>query len=430
MKKFTQITTIYLSVIVFFILSSSHHNCHAYEQKKQIKKFTLLQGTITDSETQKPVSYATVLIKGTTTSTISNSEGKFELKIPYKYTDGTIQVSCLGYQNINVDLSKFEKGKELTIQFSPERLKLETIKVQPKDASEIIKKVLDKRKENYDIDPRTMTGFYRETIQKRKKYVAVSEAVVEIYKQPFYSSKQDNIHMLKGRKNTDISKIDTILFKLQGGPHTALMLDIIKDPYMILSNSVNQYYNYTYSGVTQQDNTLYYVIDFDQRETVETPYYYGKIFIHSENLAIANVTFALNLEDKVKASNLLIKKKPFGAKVYPTITNYQVQYREENGKWHFNYSRAMVEFKVKWKRKLFNTKYRTQFELAVTDLINEPIIPFSKKNKISSSSIINEEITGFTDKDFWGEFNVIRPEEPINRAIEKIRKNIVELNEE
>ena len=52
------------------------------------------------------------------------------------------------------------------------------------------------------------------------------------YKQPYSSYKNDQVRILKGRKGTDTSKIDTLLFKLQGGALTNLMLDVVKDPYM------------------------------------------------------------------------------------------------------------------------------------------------------------------------------------------------------
>jgi hypothetical protein len=87
---------------------------------------------------------------------------------------------------------------------------------------------MNRRNLNYYKDPMLMTAFFRETIKKRRTYVSLSEAVVEILKQPVTASKTDLAHLYKARKNVDYNKLDTVAFKLQGGPITNLMLDIIK----------------------------------------------------------------------------------------------------------------------------------------------------------------------------------------------------------
>src|SRR5690554_4876658 len=54
-----------------------------------------LQGLITD-ESKTPILGANVVVKGTTTGTVSDTEGKFTLKVPSGNT--VIVVSYIGYQ--------------------------------------------------------------------------------------------------------------------------------------------------------------------------------------------------------------------------------------------------------------------------------------------------------------------------------------------
>ena len=105
-----------------------------------------------------------------------------------------------------------------------------------------------------------------------------------------------------------------------------------------------------------------------------------------------------------------------------------VNYREKNGEWYYGYSRGELTFKINWKKKLFNTIYYAQFEMAVTDWEKTDLkSPIKFKDRMRINVIMRDEKTGFGDNDFWGAYNVIEPEKPIENAIKKIRKNLEEL---
>lgn len=50
--------------------------------------------------------------------------------------------------------------------------------------------------------------------------------------------------------------------------------------------------------------------------------------------------------------------------------------------------------------------------------------PASRKERLRSNVIVSDEASGFSDPDFWGEFNVIEPEKSIETAIKKIQKQL------
>jgi hypothetical protein len=58
-----------------------------------------------------------------------------------------------------------------------------------------------------------MTAFYRETIKKNRSYVSLSEAIVDILKQPYASFRQDQAELYKSRKQTDYKKLDTLVLQ-------------------------------------------------------------------------------------------------------------------------------------------------------------------------------------------------------------------------
>ena len=56
---------------------------------------------------------------------------------------------------------------------------------------------------------------------------------------------------------------------------------------------------------------------------------------------------------------------------------------------------------------------------------NENVRP---KDRLKSSVVISDEASGFSDPEFWGEYNVIEPDKPIESAIRKIKKQLRKLN--
>ena len=63
--------------------------------------------------------------------------------------------------------------------------------------------------------------------------------------------------------------------------------------------------------------------------------------------------------------------------------------------------------------------------MAVTDWeINTTDKRIRIKNRLRPTVIINDAISGFSDPDFWGEYNLIEPDKSIESAIEKIKKSI------
>jgi hypothetical protein len=148
------------------------------------------------------------------------------------------------------------------------------------------------------------------------------------------------------------------------------------------------------------------------------------MYIDIETYAIAQAEFAFNLENKELAASMFIRKKPVGMQVTPEITSYLVRYREVNGKWYFAHSRAEVKFKVDWKKKLFNTNFTTMSELAVTDRTEEDVVKFTSKERIHTTDFFTEEVAAFADPDFWGDYNVIEPDQSIEAAIKRLSRKV------
>jgi len=387
--------------------------------------FTPYKGEIVDEETGKPLVFATITLEGNNISTVSNTEGEFLLKVPQDNRDGTILVSFLGYQTRRIPLLQLtEAHNRIPLKISVTELPEVNLSI-PRDPRVLVKETLRRKGENYFDDPTLMTAFYRETIKKRRRNVSLSEAVVNIYKAPYTSARQDAVTIYKARKSTDYNKLDTLALKLQGGPFNTLFVDIMKYPEYIFTEESLDKYRFTFDRSTRINDQLIYVINFKQRDEINEPLYMGKLYIDAEKKILTSAIFSLNITDKEEASRMFVRRKPWNASVYPTEVAYRVDYREKDGKWYYGYSNVLLEFKINWDKRLFNSVYSLSCEMAVTDWQrydekNRPKV----RDRLRSSIILSDAAVGFADPDFWGAYNIIEPEKSIESAIRKIQRQL------
>jgi len=421
----------YLSLIALLLLpvftASTVYAGTSPEMKKNPQETVLtFKGRVVDSETRAPLVFVSVAVKETNVATVTNIDGEFSIKVYETQVSKNLEVSYLGYTNKIVPLDELrEDGYRNVIALTPAPIPIKEIIVKPIDPEFIVRNAIGRIGRNFTNEANLMTAFYRETIRKRRTYVSIGEAVVEIFKAPYANDiRFDGARIYKGRKGSDVEKMDTVLFKLQGGPVTMLQLDLAKNTESILTIDAMKYYDYSLSTVIEIDGMPHYVIAFKQKAHVDMPLFIGNLYIATDSYALTEAEFGFNLEDKAAASSIFIKKKPLGMEVTPEIASYRTKYREQDGKWYFAYSRAEVRFKVNWKRKLFNTFYTTMSEMAITDRTNEEVIKFAGKEKLRYSDVFSEKVSAFTDPAFWGDYNVIEPDQSIESAIRRLSRKL------
>jgi hypothetical protein len=426
MKTFKNISSIGAVLLLAFTFATASAGDLKEKKKIDQQDYVTIKGKVVDAENGSPLVFASVAVKESNVAIITNIDGEFILKIGGPVEGKSLEFTFLGYKNKVVPISEMkDNGYKNIIQLESAPIPIKEIVVKPLDPNEIVEKAIHNISKNYESVPNLMTAFYRETIRKNRTYVSIGEAVVEIFKAPYDNDVRfDGTRIYKGRKSSDVQKMDTVLFKLQGGPVSVLSLDIAKNTESILTKESMEFYNYRLSTVIEIDNKPHYVIDFVQKPSVDMPLFMGSLYIEMESFAITEAEFGFNLANKEEAASIFIKKKPLGMEVTPEIATYRTKYREQNGKWYFAYSRAEVKFKVNWKKKLFNTYYTTMSEIAVTDRTDQEVIKFAGKDKVKYTDVFSEKVSSFADQQFWGDYNVIEPDQSIESAIRKISRKV------
>ncbi len=393
------------------------------EELSDTINFKSYYGRVVDANTSKGLPFATVEALGSNTATVTNIDGDFIIKIERKTSVSQLKIAYIGYQNKILELDNFSDKQSYTVELAQSTIQLKQVTIRPQDAMELIADVLANIRDNYSEDPMMMRGFYRETIQRGRNYVSISEAIIDVFKGSYANEYQvDQVKLFKGRKSADVERMDTVLFKVQGGPNTTILMDVVKNPYILLSEEYLNIYDFHLTDVITIDDRLHYVISFNQKEYVNDPYYKGRLYIEMDRLAISEAEFELNVENQDQAARLFIQRKPMGMSILPERAVYRAKYTIEEDRWYFSYARAEVKFKVNWKKKLFSTTYSTMSELAITDRTYEGIEKFAGKERFKSNDILNEKVYIFFDQGFWEGYNVIEPDQSIESAIRKLNK--------
>lgn len=388
--------------------------------------FRLVRGLVIDAKSRRPLPYSNVVLLNRTTGTIANANGRFEIKISPDNQSDTLGISYIGYGLALVPLASLDTTP-LIIRLNVEKVQIREIVVKPLDPIYILTKAIERIPNNYDRKPALYTGFFRESTLQDNKSISLSEAVINIFKEPYTSLREDQIKIFKGRKGSDTDEKEFVEFVVQGGLYNTLKLDIVKNLPTFLDATYFPLYEYKMERIINHYERPTYAIAFDQREGVKYPCYRGKVYIDCTTLAIVGATFELGEKGMYYASGIYVKKTPKRVGVKPIHANYQVFYRPFQGKWNLSNVRSEVQIRVRRRKDKqqdrFNSLFSSTSEFVITDKDTLHITRF-KTEEVSRPRDILEQQIGETDNEFWGEENIIIPGEPIEKALTRLgRRN-------
>ncbi len=378
-----------------------------------------IEGKIIDNNTKKPIEYANISLIGKSIGTVSNTDGEFVMKISPAFIYDSIGISCLGYklykeQAINL------VSKNNIILLVPDFIPIQEVIIRKIDPISLIIGAIEKIPENYSNKPVILTSFYRESVKESRRYVIVSEAVLQTYKSSYTKpDEKEQIKIIKARTSRDISKADTVILKLKAGLGTTLLLDIVKHPAYFFSEENLNYYSYRMADVMIDNEREAFAIKFDHKENNDYPPYTGTIYLDINSLAVKAVDFSLKQDKIEKASHFLVIKKPRYLNVKPIKAEYSVKFKEFNNKYYLNFIRCETEFKIRKKKQLFGKVFNTVIELAVTDIDTMDVKRFKPREVAKTMNIFTDQVIEYNDS-YWEEYNYIKPDEPLEEALKNL----------
>jgi len=385
--------------------------------------FYSISGVVRDQATRRALPFVDVSVPGTNIGTVTNQDGFFLLKVGKNVNFSEVLLSCMGYSSVRIPVNKADVLNGVYYLLHGASL-LDPVIVEGWDALRLVEEAIRRIRMNYSTSPSLSTGFYRETAQKRSRFINVSEAVMSIYKGPYDegSADRDRVQILKGRQLVSTKPSDTLGVRILGGPNISIYLDVVKNPDLLLDEEARSMLQFKMESSTVIDMRAQYVVSF--RPIVEMPYalHYGKLYIDRETLAITRAELYLDMSNIDKATAAILRKKPAGMRFKPEVLYVLVNYKQQDGKTYLSYIRNEIRFSCDWRRRLFATNYTTTSEMVITERREGDILPISRSSAFGSMESLSNKVAYFYDENFWGAYNIIEPTESLESAVSRLRR--------
>lgn len=384
----------------------------------------VLTGVVRSKDNRKRLENVNVSVIGTPIGTVTNADGTFTLKVTKAEAYRGVEVSHIGYLNSRLSLSEFEGRDGLTVWMTPAPNLLREIVVYGDNPRLVVEEAIRKIPLNFPAQDNMSTAFYRETVQKGRRYISIAEAVMDVFKSTYgeRDTGKDRVRLQKGRRLLSQKQSDTLAVKVIGGPNLAIYLDIVKNGDALLDRNNLDFYNFRMEEPVTLDNRMQYVVSFYPRVSPAYALFIGKLYIDYENLSFTRAEFSLDMSDRTKAIQAILHKKPLGLRFKPQEVSYLVTYKQQGEVTCLNYIRNVIRFKCDWKKRLFSSGFTAYSEMVVTDRVDHTLDKIPYKAAFKEKQVFYDLVGEYWNEDFWRDYNIIEPTESLEHAVYKLRK--------
>ena len=343
--------------------------------------FILAEGIVTSIDGEH-LAFSHIKLSTSNIGTITNSQGRFFLKIPSDNCDGSLIISHIGYFDYFHDLSC--KAISISIQLKPSILQLDEVIVASLSPEGVIKKVINNLQNNYSKDSINYTIFSR----REEKNIDGSPSSLREYVFNMYHGKNNKPQFFLqkargkgfdkfGKKRTKDARVIDV--QLAG---IFLMLRYVPN---FLKKSKMGKYHYSYS-----ENQLDGFYSIDIKGIKKTEYLNeGKIIVDKSGFGISY------LEKKyldAEWNDLAVKNRVI-----------KVFYDLIEGKWFFSHSVKTQKTIYKKEKSSINSRAlftRTQFS-SIKNFTNKEDIGFTAKK-------LDTLLESFTpSSEYWENYNFV-----------------------
>lgn len=376
-SNYTIINTIH--VLIFCFLFPVHVN----SQNNKI-----VEGTVVDSDTNKPILFAHIRVIGYSIGTVSNLEGDFKLKLErYSYSNGMLAVSCIGYDSDTIRIDKLV-NKTMILRLKPSKLLLKEVTITADQPEDIVRKAAKSIKNNYVMIPTNSEGFYRQTLTSSKyDQIYLAEAVLNFQKESYDERHTRGLVKVIKSRAINFHDIDTLRrVKFYGGAHQVHYRDFVMNRDDVLKKFKK--YNYQLVNIIIRNGIQVFEINFTPLN--KTSGKTGTLYI-DENYVIESVVY----KDLSKVGSLGFEK---------TKSDLQIDYMKFNGRYYLRSIRNEMEGYDKLLRDtIFGT---TEFITTYIDTTYAKPIPYQERLQFEDVFVDKIEIL---DTTFWSDYNIIEP---------------------
>ena len=378
-----------------------------------------VRGTVVDAAGGKPLGYVSVTVPGTNYATVTNQDGVFVIKSDTR--PRFVSFSLMGYKSQTVSA---EREQDLYVKLSRGLFTLDPAQVVSGDPLSILQEAIYRITDNCPDQAELFDCFYRETVQKRQRFIYVSEAVTKMYKTPFrVNFGRDRAAVEKSRLLTSPRKSDTLTVKVVGGPVQAVDLDVVKTRELVLDREYLELCDLEMMDPVMLDDRRQFVIHASPVIPQEYALSYATYYIDQETFAFSRIEVSLDMSDPDKATRSMLISKPMDIRFRPKEMSLLLNYKREDGKSRLSYARTVFRFNCDARKRLFHTEFTAIAEMVVTNrYTGEEVVQIDRKEAFRSNDILADKTKAYFDPDFWKDYNIIEPTESLENAIGRLKR--------
>lgn len=261
--------------------------------------------------------------------------------------------------------------------------------------------------QNYPSSENSINAFYKESVTKNSSVINSCEAVLDILKSPYCSTKSDKICVTDVRGDAKSNDVENYIIKLQGGPLSCLECDVVKHPFLgTFLYEIDENFDFTYIKSEKLFGGETYIIDFKQKPGVNSSLFSGELFIDSLTCAIVKVNFSIDVKNREWAYARFFRTIPKNSKINMISANYKVAYREHKNKWYLDYSSSDISFNILNKSESTYDTYNIDSKVAVTGIFSANLI-VDKRDFLKRSDVLIDKAQENRYVDKWEQYNDI-----------------------
>ena len=379
----------------------------------------VVRGNVVDAIGGKPLAYVSVSLPGTNYATVTNQDGAFTIKSDTQ--PRFVAFSLLGYKTLSVPA---DTEQLMRVRMSRGEYTLDPAVVMSGDPLTLLREAISRISDNYPDEPELFDCFYRETAQKRSRFIYVSEAVTKMYKSSFRALfTRDRASVVKSRVLKSPRASDTLAVKVVGGPVQAVDLDLVKTRQFVLDEEYLEMYTLEMMDPVMLDDRRQFVIRMDPNVTKDFALQHAVVYIDQETLSFTRIEMSLDVSDAAKATRAMLISKPADIRFKPKEMTLLLNYKREDGKSRLSYARTLFRFNCDARKRLFSTEFTAIAEMVVTNRHSgEEAVPIARQEAFRSSEILADKSVSYSDPDFWKDYNIIEPTESLEHALGRLKK--------
>ncbi len=399
-----------------------------------------LSGIITDSVTGKGLPFAQVSVQNSTTGTVSNDDGVFQLNLPGRRAHDTLLVAYLGYVTARVEIPATSVSA-LAFRLKPKAIDLSEVEIKSLTPEEVIRQVVLHIPANYGSTPVILTAFIRSRKFLNNRLAEYTEAIIEDMKAGYTAydrrnekerHEQSNVPLLlKGRVVSDTSLVNAIgdLGKSAGCLGCNFINDFVEFyHHTVLDEKLFSSYSFRMEELSRPEGGKLYHIWFDQRKGVKETLWKGEIFVNAADFALLKIAQKPSFEAFEPYERQKYKRPYFiggtpGWYEEMPLMDWTTTWSARNGNYYLSTIRSdnWMTFKNPATGKTIRYDYRN--DVVVTDASrDEEKIKNFRGDKSTGVNQRWDQVVGKEDRVFWRDFNYLPVEEKLKEALIKMNE--------